>query len=154
MRIVLWFFAVIGVVAVLIVSAGIYASIHFSHKKPEIAETTILRFDFERPQTEKASVDVADALLGDHKISFTDTIDAIRRAADDGRVRGLVARTGEVPLGLAQVQELRDAIATFRAKGKFAYAYADSFGDLGGGTRAYYLSSSFDEIWLQPVRWD
>ena len=151
MRIVLWFFAVIGVVAVLIVSAGIYASIHFSHKKPEIAETTILRFDFERPQTEKASVDVADALLGDHKISFTDTIDAIRRAADDGRVRGLVARTGEVPLGLAQVQELRDAIATFRAKGKFAYAYADSFGDLGGGTRAYYLSSSFDEIWLQPV---
>ena len=122
MRFFLWFFAVIGVLAILIVSAGVYASIHFSNKKPEIAETTILRFDFERPQTEKASVGLADALLGDHKISFADTIEAIRRAADDGRVRGLVARTGAVPLGLGQVQELRDAIAAFRAKGKFAYA--------------------------------
>ena len=151
MRFVLWFFAVVGLIAILIVSVGIYASIHFSNKKTAVAETTVLRFDFERPQTEKASVGVVDAVLGDHTISFADTIDAIRRAADDGRVRGLVARTGEVPLGLAQVQELRDAIATFRAKGKFAYAYADSFGDLGGGTRAYYLASAFDEIWLQPV---
>ncbi|MDB5361855.1 MAG: sppA [Rhodospirillales bacterium] len=151
MRFFLWFFAVIGVLAILIVSAGVYASIHFSSKKPEIADTTILRFDFERPQTEKASVGLADALLGDHKISFADTIETIRRAADDGRVRGLVARTGAVPLGLGQVQELRDAIAAFRAKGKFAYAYAETFGDLGGGTRAYYLSAAFDEIWLQPV---
>ena len=151
MRFLLWFFAVIGVLAILIVSVGIYAGIRLGNKKPEIAETTVLRFDFERPQTEKASVGLADALLGDHKISFADTIETIRRAADDGRVRGLVARTGEVPLGLAQVQELRDAIATFRAKGKFAYAYAESFGDLGGGTRAYYLSAAFDEIWLQPV---
>jgi protease-4 len=151
MRFLLWFFAVIGVIAILIVSVGIYAGIRLGNKKPEIAETTVLRFDFERPQTEKASVGLADALLGDHKISFADTIETIRRAADDGRVRGLVARTGEVPLGLAQVQELRDAIAAFRAKGKFAYAYAESFGDLGGGTRAYYLSTAFDEIWLQPV---
>jgi protease-4 len=151
MRFILWFFAVIGLLALLIISAGIYASIHFSSRKPEIAETTILRFDFERPETEKSSIGLADAVLGDHALSFGDTIDAIRRAADDGRVRGLVARTGDVPLGLAQVQELRDAIHDFRAKGKFAYAYADSFGDLGGGTRAYYLSTAFDEIWLQPV---
>ena len=151
MRFFLWFFAVIGVLAIAIVSTGVYVGVHFANRKPEIADTTILRFDFERPQTEKASVGLADTLLGDHKTSFADTIDAIRRAADDGRVRGLVARTGEVPLGLGQVQELRDAIAEFRAKGKFAYAYAESFGDLGGGTRAYYLSTAFDEIWLQPV---
>jgi protease IV len=151
MRFVLWFFAVIGLLAILIISTGIYATLHFAGKKPEVAQATILRFDFERPQTEKASVGLGDALLGDHKISFADTIDAIRRGADDSRVRGLVARTGEVSLGLGQVQELRDAIAAFRAKGKFAYAYAESFGDLGGGTRAYYLSTAFDEIWLQPV---
>ncbi|HLZ64733.1 MAG TPA: signal peptide peptidase SppA [Aliidongia sp.] len=151
MRFFLWFFAVIGVLAVAIVSLGVYLGMHYGSRKPEIAEATVLHFDFERPETEKASAGLGDALLGDRKISFADTIEAIRRGADDGRVRGLVARTGEVPLGLAQVQELRDAIAAFRAKGKFAYAYADSFGDLGGGTRAYYLSTAFDEIWLQPV---
>jgi protease-4 len=151
MRFFLWFFAVIGVIAVALVSLGVYGAVHFASRKPDIAEATVLRFDFARPQTEKASVGLADQVLGNHATSFTDTIDAIRRAADDGRVRGLVARTGDVPLGLAQVQELRDAIETFRAKGKFAYAYADSFGDLGGGTRAYYLSTVFDQIWLQPV---
>ena len=151
MRFILWFFAVVGVLAIAVVSLGIYAAMHFSAKKPEIADTTILRFDFQRPQTEKATVGLADQFLGDHAANFADTIDAIRRAADDSRVKGLVARTGEVPLGLAQVQELRDAIAAFRAKGKFAYAFAESFGDLGGGTRAYYLSTAFDEVWLQPV---
>ncbi|HEV2677287.1 MAG TPA: signal peptide peptidase SppA [Aliidongia sp.] len=151
MRFFLWFFAVIGLLAVAIVSLGFYAAFHYAGKKPQIADTTILRFDFQRPQTEKASIGLADQFLGDHAISFADTVDAIRRAADDNRVRGLVARTGEVPLGLAQVQELRDAIAAFRAKGKFAYAFAESFGDLSGGTRAYYLSTAFDEIWLQPV---
>ena len=151
MRFFLWFFAVIGALAIAIVAIGIYLGVHYGAKRPEVADATILRFDFERPETEKATVGLGDALLGDHKISFADTIEAIRRGADDGRVCGLVARTGDVPLGLAQVQELRDAIAAFRAKGKFAYAYADSFGDLGGGTRAYYLSTAFDEIWLQPV---
>ena len=50
-----------------------------------------------------------------------------------------------------RLQELRDAIAAFRAKGKFALAFADSFGEFGPGTRAYYLGSAFDEIWLQPL---
>ena len=151
MRFILWFFAVIGVIAVAVFGLGAYAAYHFASKTPEIADTTVLRFDFQRPMTERASVGLASQLLGNHAQSFTDTIDAIRRAADDPRVRGLVARTGEVPLGLGQVQELRDAIGQFRSHGKFAYAYAETFGDLGGGTRAYYLSTAFDEIWLQPV---
>jgi protease-4 len=49
------------------------------------------------------------------------------------------------------VQEVRDAIAAFRGKGKFALAFADSFGEFGPGTRPYYLATAFDEIWLQPM---
>ena len=48
-------------------------------------------------------------------------------------------------------QQVRDAIAAFRAKGKFAIAFADSFGEFGAGTRPYYLATAFDEIWLQPM---
>ena len=46
---------------------------------------------------------------------------------------------------------MRDAIAAFRAKGKFAIAFADSFGEFGAGTRPYYLATAFDQIWLQPM---
>src|SRR4029077_2622328 len=54
-------------------------------------------------------------------------------------------------IGLGKIQELRDAVAAFRAKGKFALAFADSFGEFGPGTRPYYLATAFDEIWLQPM---
>jgi len=46
---------------------------------------------------------------------------------------------------------LRDALAAFRAKGKFAIAFSGSFGEFGPGTRPYYLATAFDEIWLQPL---
>ncbi len=64
---------------------------------------------------------------------------------------GLLAQlSGEGP-GLAQAQELRAAMARFREQGKFAYAYADSFGEFGPGTRGYYLATAFEQIHLQPI---
>ncbi len=64
---------------------------------------------------------------------------------------GLVARvSGEGP-GLAQIQDLRDAVARFRAAGKFALVYTDSFGEFGPGTGGYYLATAFDGIHLQPL---
>src|SRR6266704_2325783 len=48
-------------------------------------------------------------------------------------------------------ETLRDAIRDFRAKGKFAIAFTDTFGEFGPGTRPYYLATAFDEIWLQPL---
>jgi protease IV len=80
-----------------------------------------------------------------------DVLDGIEAASGDPRVKVLLARVGDDELGLAKIQELRDAIAAFRAKGKFALAFADSFGEFGPGTRPYYLATAFDEIWLQPM---
>ncbi len=53
---------------------------------------------------------------------------------------------------MRQVETLKQKrLLRFRAAGKFAYAYADSFGELGPGNRAYWLASAFDKIWLQPL---
>ena len=65
--------------------------------------------------------------------------------------RALYVQLGQDLLGLARVQEVRDAVQAFRAKGKFAIAFSESFGEFGGGTRPYYLATAFDEIWLQPL---
>ena len=53
-------------------------------------------------------------------------------------------------MGIAQVQELRDAVLAFRAAGKSAVAFAETFGEFGPGNGAYYLATAFDEIYLQP----
>jgi len=61
-----------------------------------------------------------------------------------------VARVGQAPVKLAQVQEVRDAIMAFRAAGKPAIAYAETFGEAGPGNSSYYLATAFDTVYLQP----
>lgn len=81
-----------------------------------------------------------------------DVIDALDLARDDARIKGLVVRLDAMSLSLAQVQELRDAVARFREAGKFAVIHAADYGALGSaGMSQYYLASAFSEIWVQPV---
>lgn len=84
------------------------------------------------------------------RISLQDAIIALRRAADDDRVKAVIATISGQSLGLAQVQEIRDAITVFRESGKPALLYTDTLGELGNATTAYYLAAAFEEIWLQP----
>lgn len=75
---------------------------------------------------------------------------AIHRAAADAQVGALVMDLSEAGLGYARLQELRGAVARFRAAGKPAIAFADSYAE-GGDGRSYYLASAFDEVWVQPA---
>jgi protease-4 len=149
MRFLLWVFAVIGFFTVVAFGLLVYAAFHFNSKPQPVAANTVLRLDLDKAISEQPP---ALGPFFDGKVTgFTTVLTALKRGTDDARVKGLVARTGNVTLGLGQIQELRSAIKAFRAKGKFALAFGESFGELGGGTRAYYLSSAFDEIWLQPT---
>lgn len=82
--------------------------------------------------------------------TLRDVVETLERAAGDARVSGLLARIGTPASGLADVQELQEAIERFREAGKFAIAHADTLGELSSGNGAYYLAASFDEIILQP----
>lgn len=85
-----------------------------------------------------------------NQISLQDAIIALRRARDDDRVKAITATISGQSLGLAQIQDMRDAISFFRESGKPALIYSDTIGELGNATPAYYMASAFDEIWLQP----
>ena len=111
----------------------------------------LLTVDLTRDLPEGASEEPLVRLLAGAKPTLRDFLDAIEAAGNDPRVKVLLARVGDDELGLARVQEVRDAIAAFRSKGKLALAFADSFGEFGPGTRPYYLATAFDEIWLQPM---
>ena len=62
----------------------------------------------------------------------------------------MIANIGAAPMGMAQTQEIRDAVLRFRAHKKFAVAYAETFGEFGPGNGAYYLATAFDHIYMQP----
>lgn len=92
---------------------------------------------------------LAKASLG-NSVVLRDAVAALEVAAKDPRVKGLIARLGRGEPGLARVQELRNAVGRFRASGKPALAFAESFGEGGNGTLHYYLASGFEAVWLQP----
>lgn len=149
-RLVVGLLALIGFLVVILVIAGAGLWYWAKPGTPRIADATILTLDLTAGVPETSSSNEIADLLGEQHPSLRDVLDGLERAGDDPRIKGLVARVGEGGLGLAEVQELRDAVASFRAKGKPAVAYADSFGEFASGTSSYYLAAAFDEIWVQP----
>ena len=82
--------------------------------------------------------------------TLQDAVIAIRNAAGDSRVVALKANLSQQALGLAQIQDVRDAVAEFRAAGKPALVFSETIGEGIGALPAYYLASAFGDIWVQP----
>jgi len=149
-RLIVGFFALIGFTTVLLVG-GLLAIGGLRPSVTPLPANIVLTADLTKGLPEGASDDPLLRLLFGGKTTLRDFLDAIEAAGNDARVKMLLARVGDDEFGLAKIQEVRDAIAAFRAKGKLALAFADSFGEFGPGTRPYYLATAFDEIWLQPM---
>src|SRR5437763_1531281 len=150
-RVLIGFFATIGFLTVLLVGGLALLVAGLKPRITPLADHVILNVDLTQGLAEGSHGDRLLGLLVGAEPTLRDVLDAIETAAGDPRVQVLLARVGDDELGLGKIQELRDAVAAFRAKGKFAMAYADSFGEFGPGTRPYYLATAFDEIWLQPM---
>lgn len=80
-------------------------------------------------------------------LTLRQTVAALDRASRDDRVTGLVARVQLTMAPLSVLQELRDAVLAFRATGKRAMAWAETF----PGNGSFYLASAFDRVLLQPA---
>jgi protease-4 len=119
--------------------------------KGKVPSKTILEANFEQAFMEDVpDTPAAQLLLSERKQTLRDVVDAIDRGASDDRVVGMIAKIDAAPMGMAQTQELRDAVQRFRAHKKFAVAYSETFGEFGPGNGAYYLATAFDHIYLQP----
>ena len=153
-RVIVGLFALIGFFVVL-AAAGGWAVWHFALKPrgggTPVTAASLLTLDLTSNLPEATPNDPFAELLFESKPTLRKVLDGIERAAGDPRIKGLFARVGGEELGLAKVQELRQAVLAFRQSGKPAVAFADSFGEVGSGSRGYYLATAFDEIWLQPM---
>lgn len=100
---------------------------------------------------EQPSASPLDDVGGGASVVLSQVSEALARAEEDERVGGLVLRIGATSMSLAQAQELRDALQSFRSRGKKVTAFAESLDDFGiGGGVSYYLAAAADEVWLQP----
>jgi protease-4 len=109
----------------------------------------LLELDLTEPPLETLPADPLGYLQARRRQTLRGVVDALRDAAEDDRVVGLIARVGGV-VPLARAQELREAVRAFAATGKPAVAWAETFGEGGPGTVPYLLATGFGELWLQP----
>lgn len=151
-RFAMGFFAAMGFAAmVMLVSALITYSKVVNYVPPPLPDSMVLTYTIDNKLVENVNKPSFTRPLLRPPTTLHEVIRALSNARSDKRVKGFVARIDPAGLGLAQVQELRDAVKRFRESGKFALVFSEDFGGFGPGLGAYYLASAFDEIWLQPV---
>jgi len=144
------FLAVIGGIAIIVVLAVVLIGLTAWLGEDSVPSKTILEIDFERPFVEYVPNDPIAQMLFEDDMLVRDVVEALEKAAGDDRVVGLVAHVGVGTMGSAMAQEFRDAIINFREHGKKAIAYSETFGEFGPGSKAYYLATAFDEIYMLP----
>ncbi|MFD3687507.1 signal peptide peptidase SppA [Nocardiopsis sp. NPDC058631] len=111
----------------------------------------VLELDLTEGVADEAPGDPISQIMNRRRQHYLDIVEGIRRGARDPGVAALLVRVDARSLGFAKVQELRDCVADFRATGKTAVAWADSFGETGEGNLPYYLSCAFSRVIMAPT---
>jgi protease-4 len=130
----------------LVVAVVLSSMLATEHLPPRV----ILEIDFQRGVVESVPDDPIARFMMHDVLEVHDVVAALDRASEDRRVRIVVARIDTAGMGLAHLQEIRDAVRRFRATGRPAWAFAETFGEFGPGNGAYYLATAFERIHLQP----
>jgi protease IV len=79
------------------------------------------------------------------KIGLNKTIEYIKKAKDDDKVKGIYLDLSSMAVGMASIEDIRDALVDFKTSGKWIISYSESY-----GTGSYYLASVADEVYIYP----
>ena len=117
-------------------------------QEPVVPAKAILKIDFATPVTELGQEDAMQAF---QSLSFSSAkplgilkaVKAIEYAATDPSVRFIYINPNQLNIGMANLEEVRNALYNFRKSGKAIITYADNFSQ-----GAYYLASVSDKIYL------
>ncbi len=146
------FFWICALVGFVFVSLGlVFYFVGFPILTPApkpLAQDSVLTLTLHGSYNEHTSSKGLDLMGG---ASLYDLTRAIHQAAQDPNIRGIFVHLEDPDLGMAQLQEVREALLAFRKTGKPSWCYTDSFGEVSSGTNAYYLATACEEIWLQPL---
>ncbi len=143
-RLLLWI-AVLGFILFIATAAAVALILAFddgfSSSEPSVLAITLEGDLPDAPQQGAFIFDEAD-----FPPLLTEVAQAIRMAADDEEIEGLLLEIKPVSLGLAGVQELSAALQYFVASGKPCTAHADILTN-----KEYLLAASCGEIHLAPA---
>ena len=107
----------------------------------------VLALDLREPLTDQTPANPFASLSGGSR-ALLDVLAKIDAARTDDAVEGIYIRANTAGLQAAQAEELRAALAAFRASGKFVVAHLQYDG-VRMGMPGYMAIADSDEVWLQ-----
>ncbi len=121
----------------------------FSPARYVMPSQAVLFYDLTQEVTESEKGYLFREFLRNQQYNLRDLLRSITLAAKDERVKALVVKGADKFISFAAAEELREAVKEFKQTGKRAIFLTADFGDvMTPNLSAYYLASSFSEIWL------
>ena len=131
------FFAIISIV-------GMIAS---SDSSRPVLNNSVLVLNLSGSIEEQGQDDILGQIAGNQfkNIGLNDILDAIHKAKNNDKIKGIYIAAGALQTGYATLQEIRAALADFKTSKKWVVAYADSYSQGG-----YYVASVANQVWINP----
>ncbi|MDD3667492.1 MAG: signal peptide peptidase SppA [Bacteroidales bacterium] len=121
---------------------------------PNIEENSVLVIKLDKPIYDREVSDFSNLFMSGKEdidvsssIGLTEFIAVINKAKSDPKIKAIMLDLSIIQAnGWATVQEMRDALVSFKESKKKIYAFSDTYTQ-----NAYYLATVADEISLNPV---
>lgn len=143
----IWLSVLLG--GLLIVLTILALAKQFADPEIEVSDHSVLRIDLTGEIVDRATeVSFMDLINEEYvgTLSLSDIVNSIRAAKTDSRIDGILIDCGGLSAGLAQCEEIIDAIKDFKKSGKWVVAYGDNYSQAD-----YFIATSAGEIYANPV---
>lgn len=143
----IWLSVLIGG-ALIFLTFAVIAS-QYSSGTVDIQGNSVLRIDLNGSVSDRATTpSLMDVVQdrADNQLSLSELVNAIRTAAKDSNIDGLLLECNGASAGLAQCEEIINAIDEFKKSGKWVWAYSDNYTQ-----SEYFIAVTADSVFLNPV---
>ncbi len=123
---------------------GIMAS---GQAKTQVEDNSVLVLQLNGEITDQKQENIIGRFTGGdiNQMGLNEITKAIKKAKANDKIKGIYIEAGAVSCGYATLQELRNALADFRASGKWIVAYGDTYTQ-----GCYYVASVADKVYINP----
>ena len=138
----------------LLVLIGIIGTLSLSGSKTIIRENTILRLSLDSPIADRVSGNPLEnfdllSMTPRQQTGLNQILKTIQQAAEDARISGIYLDLSDINANfgaLATIEEIRDALLSFKESRKFIYSYSG----MGYSQKSYYLATVADSLFVHP----
>ncbi len=118
---------------------------------PKVKENSMLVAKFNLAVTDRADDNPMSQFLSgsfntDGSMGLDQILKDIEKAKNDENISGIFMPLSTVPIGMASLKEIRDALVDFKESGKYIISHSDTYTH-----KSYYLASVSDSIYLTPT---